>query len=404
MSTAFAAHSLARCNFFAVLALALDTAHGLRSRPLPAADGAGVDGCTDGRFDALLGDLQAEAWHQRSDDGPRARAETEDSVRKVPDIGNFSERWRNFSARGLHGSTRPNLTLAPFRPRPLARTGNQKRKQAPVVLMVVGIFTTRSSQDEPFREVIRSTWMTQPGVCRLKEIRRPPLECFLFATFVVGIPGFVANANGVELQERCQHDVEADLRGPNETDLLVVNASEDINCGKTRSWFEYASQQYTMATHIGKMDMDAFLDTRRFEALLQDFHPKAICPYVYGGRPWHCHNDLCPPLHCGRPKGTDFREYSVGDPACWTYMQGGFYYMSRALAQATSVPGGFWNFAGEISGDCLPEDVLAGSAINNWARETGSCVSVLNMAGQEAIWHADTYRTWSTADPNSFPE
>jgi len=311
-----------------------------------------------------IGTLVKAGW---SEDYVRVGTNETAETHVVPPVKLFEGRWRLFTKNGVKGMTMLRNRKA------LEKA--QKLEDKPVKF-VMGIFTTNRWKDEAYRAAIRRTWMTQSWVCQIDDILDPPGDCQIFVAFVVGkddsIPPKPAN-----------HTVE--------TDIVALDEKESMNCGKTRAWFAYASDEYDMATHIGKMDMDAYVDVHGLLGLLQAFTSKTDCHHVYGGRPWHCPQDFCPKMKCGGPNSTDYYSYRNGDPNCWTYMQGGFYFMSRNLASSVAEEGGWWHTR---SSACLAEDAITGKAVDLWGRQRKECVATLDLRGQEVIWHPDKPDFW----------
>jgi len=227
--------------------------------------------------------------------------------------------------------------------------------------VVIGVFSRAGCKDAPFREVIRTTWMSLPGVCKLSS-SGPRANCSVYVTFVFG----GGQANG-------------------EKDVTILPIKENINCGKTPSWFQHAATTYPWATHVAKMDMDAFLHVSAFVNVLRNF--SSGCENVYAGhsyvssedRPW------LPPKGCGHPVGSDFLAYQTtrSPGSCWSYMQGGFYVLSRELAKNVSQPGGWWQ---EESQNCRDEDAITGHAIYRYAVERDLCVAALKFQ-RKVFWH-----------------
>mmetsp|Transcript_81539 Transcript_81539/g.216398 ORF Transcript_81539/g.216398 Transcript_81539/m.216398 type:complete len:334 (-) Transcript_81539:17-1018(-) len=292
----------------------------------------------------------------------------------VPALDVFRKQWEQFTREGIAGRVQRGASV-----RLRGHAGADIR-------MVIGIFSTLSAKDAPYRDVIRSTWMKQPGICSIESLNTSRSDCRIFATFVVA-----GKMDGVRPEVPKE-----------ERDLTVLDITENMECGKSRAWFRYAAEAYkaapaTRVTHIGKMDMDAFVDVRMLMTALHDFGG-SDCPNVYGGRSWWCNKrGACPPKSCGDPVGDDFFKYNSTSEPCWTYMQGGFYFMSVPLASAVAAPGGDWD---RMSHPCvpeLPEDAKTGKAIYMWATAgTRKCVSALNLKGMETVWHPDGYKqSWN---------
>merc|ERR1719367_2265576 len=119
---------------------------------------------------------------------------------------------------------------------------------------------------------------------------------------------------------------------------MILNITENMNYGKTYTFFNYVMRKFPWATHVGKMDMDAYPYIYKLVTSLQKPHH---CKAAYIGRPWTCyHFKKCPPPGCGKPVDNDFLKYCgeglagqhCGMKPCWTFMQGGLYLMSMDLA------------------------------------------------------------------------
>lgn len=237
--------------------------------------------------------------------------------------------------------------------------------------LVIGVFSRAGRHDAPYRQVIRSTWMQQRGVCTLPSAG-PASDCNVYATFVVGNNGGWSTGEG---------------------DLTVLPMKENMNGGKTRAWFEHATTHYGWATHVAKMDTDAFPYVQLILTALGGF--AASCDNVYGGVPVTCTGEAyCPPRGCGYSVGDDFMQYRYrGNMAdCFSYMQGGFYVLSFGLAANASKSGGWWH---RESKRCFPEDALSGRAIQHFARESGICVAALKFASNAAFWHRPGKPGWT---------
>jgi len=328
--------------------------------------------------DALEGDVLASGCTGTSTAVKEMSAYAVDSakptakVRKIPDIGAFTDQWEKYHREGLSGS----------RKLPAVRDVRLR--------MVVGIFSTMREADSLYRFVIRSTMLQQPGICDLADISAHRPDCHVFFTFVVGKSGSTSNS-GVGAVSKNGADDARIGKIKHETNLTVLDVTESMDCGKTRAWFEYAAKTWPEhATHIGKMDMDAYLDVRNLLAAVRNF--TTDCPYTYGGRSWTClqsANEYCPPLHCLIPPvGTDFFKHPF--KGCWSYMQGGFYFMTTGLARDVSRPGDWWDMEEER---CGPEDAVTGQAIYRWHSQSQHCVSPMELRfnksenKEEVVWH-----------------
>jgi len=86
-------------------------------------------------------------------------------------------------------------------------------------------------------------------------------------------------------------------------------------------------------------------------------------------------------------------KYAADDEDCYSYMQGGFYFMTRKLASRVAQEGGWWD--AEVK-NCHPEDITTGHAIQKYAVERGICVAALKFDGWDAYWHPDVAGHWES--------
>jgi len=162
-----------------------------------------------------------------------------------------------------------------------------------------------------------------------------------------------------------------------------------MNCGKSRDWFTVAAREHRWPDYIGKMDVDTFVHASKLLSILRDV--STPCEHVFGGKPWMCppEKKACPPPQCWedgggmefptRRTGTyDFLQVdNASHPECWHYMQGGFYFMSRQLAQEVTESDEDWR-AFDARHDF--EDASTGHAITEYARKrAGTCVAGMNI-------------------------
>lgn len=280
------------------------------------------------------------------------------SARSLPAFKLFERYWHRFKKAEESGANSQQAL------------SSQNEGAAPI-RMVVGVFTTSSKKDKPYREVIRKSWWRQPGVCVL-DSAAPTADCSVYVTFVVG-------NNGEDTGEE---------------NVIILPIPENMNHGKTRVWFHHASRSYTWATHIAKMDMDTYPHLPYMLYWTREQQSKFSCSNVFGGRQFTCRADWCAPAHCGYCPGSDFMKFAVNDTRCWSYMQGGFYFLSRALAEGASVDGGFWD---KESQRCHAEDAVTGHAVHEFASQQKMCVHIVNLSTTDAFWH-------SAVDPRHPPE
>lgn len=158
-----------------------------------------------------------------------------------------------------------------------------------------------------------------------------------------------------------------------ETDVIVLNISENMNDGKTYHWFEYGVKflsefaSYHKLNGIVKMDIDCAVDWNRF---LNVFFPFLHENY-YIGRV----NDLticggashCPPQDCN-----GFYDN------CWIYMSGGWYSLNYNVAHSL-----IFNCKFPKQNIYGPEDLMVGKWIQNCFKN----VSIFNVKNGDFFCH-----------------
>lgn len=240
------------------------------------------------------------------------------------------------------------------------------------IKVALGIFTEVSSdRHREIRQVLRDTWMQHPDVCPLLTANS---TCSIRTVFVAGSRG----------QKILHYDMVED------PDMLLLNIKEAKNQGKTYYWLKWAANHYKWADYIGKIEDDVYLHAKTFldnlpKAMDWNTNAKPECEGYYG-KPWTCLREVCPPTSCGPPVGgllTSFRNKRYKDD-CWTYMQGGFYVLSRHLAAAISKDGG-WLDKHKVG----PEDLRTGQAVDQWARYE------FGKKPQEPDFSPRCVRTWT---------
>jgi hypothetical protein len=192
---------------------------------------------------------------------------------------------------------------------------------------LIGIFTVMD--DVHRRRLIRESMLGEqlPSHFRLKLCSlqtyqmKPNAACQVIYTFVVG-----GNPNAPE-----EWSGEGDMLMDgakmlkHETDILYLNIRENMNGGKTPTWFHYASQ-LTQFDYIAKADSDALISIPSLLSYIdRDLPPGNQQAKIYGG---HLNEyDECGgagPL-CDKLRGK-------------VYMSGQFYWLSAELATYVSKP------------------------------------------------------------------
>jgi hypothetical protein len=232
----------------------------------------------------------------------------------------------------------------------LSRSGRTPR-------FLFGIFSTLRQQDLVRRNVIRRTYLASDPyrICSLKELPSKPY-CQIVYTFVVG-----ANATGeTDLVDNPPTSLTVDpsehpiLDGNGdelimEDDVTYLNLQENMEYGKSPSWFLYAN---TLVDDLGvdfiaKVDSDTLVFPNRFLDEFATFlptknhsyaihnatrrqgphHPTTSELRVYGGIP----NDS---IGCG-----GLRRPHCAQMGGKTYMQGQLHFLSADLSRyVTSMP------------------------------------------------------------------
>lgn len=241
--------------------------------------------------------------------------------RKVPNIREFRQLWHGFFARegGVNG------------------VAVHKRRRVSLVLSVFSIL-----EDREFRDVIRETWMSHPGVCLASDGPKP--GCSIYVQFAIGQSPAV---NHTKL----------------EREVFLLDIEENMDKGKTFKYFQTASRLYPWATHIGKMDMDVYPHLGNLLAGIVRGVAKTPpqCSH-YIGRCCNGHHEAG-----DDPTPHDFR-YAVAHTCC-EFLQGGLYVLSRGLAEKISHDGMYWH-----QHPYGFEDRLTSKAIQDHLNRTDDCV------------------------------
>jgi hypothetical protein len=213
--------------------------------------------------------------------------------------------------------------------------------------ILLGIFTTNSPKETNRRKLIRKSYLSHyqilaeanlsseptERICSLTDLldgsttRGSPTsmdECRIVYTFVMGASNSTtAPTDLTEERQQDNYPYVLDRSGSSdyERDVLYLNIQENMNAGKTATWFKYASSVLPVpAADLGidlvfKVDSDAVVVPR---ALLQNLNSELENNYiiqrparnVYGG------------ITQVRRKGNEV-----------PYMQGGLYFLSSDVAQ-----------------------------------------------------------------------
>mmetsp|Transcript_12216 Transcript_12216/g.18741 ORF Transcript_12216/g.18741 Transcript_12216/m.18741 type:complete len:352 (-) Transcript_12216:42-1097(-) len=198
---------------------------------------------------------------------------------------------------------------------------------------LLGIFSTpwEAHRRKRIRETMVNANYLQSDICSLSEYlkhqtRDEGKTCLIAYTFVLG-------GNEKETTYWSSHSssrqatVEALQEPPKDPSLVVLaknletelditylNIRENMNEGKTISWFDYASSETTF-DYIGKSDTDSFINIDNLLSIVDERLPPGNEHInLYGGK-------------------QQILESSLGDASS---MQGGFYFLSKDLAKCIS--------------------------------------------------------------------
>ena len=206
--------------------------------------------------------------------------------------------------------------------------------------MLVGIFSMNTAEDSRRRNVIRQTWIshyyqttsdTPHRICSLQNLLSNATiasECQLAYVFVIG-----GNPNGSTsllklddhqntttstwpLSTHCQLQDNGSEVANNDGDTVCLNIQENMNNGKSESWFYYAasSMDRHYFEYIGKMDSDTLPHVDSLMDQLDRLPPFPNHVRTYGGN-WQIKPSV--------------KAFHVG-PA---YMGGAIYFLSTDLAR-----------------------------------------------------------------------
>lgn len=175
------------------------------------------------------------------------------------------------------------------------------RKASPVLLY--GVFSVLDQADG--RRIIRETWMDDPAVCNNSTARStsPAANCTMQVVFVIG------RVSGDH--ERAAIEAENSTYG----DIVELECAENMNDGKTYSWFSYATTRFSEnVSLIGKGDMDTYIYADELSEAVRGFWVTNQT-YLYGG------------------VALDFFNCGEWDhcPKKWVYMSGQMYFLSVPL-------------------------------------------------------------------------
>ena len=200
-------------------------------------------------------------------------------------------------------------------------------------IFLIGVFSTFDGHIE--RDRVRHSIFPEenPRICTLNELvaesrtlARRPASCQLAYTFVLG-----GNPRGQTFMSAGQGPLSMHATGNNELDLTILNIRENMNDGKTLTWFNYAASllDFLSIDYVAKMDCDTYLNTDLFLDFIHrdlKYEPSGQRPRrIYGGI-------LNEAISCGLLSGNKVCELLKSR----VYMSGQFYFVSADLARYVS--------------------------------------------------------------------
>jgi hypothetical protein len=194
---------------------------------------------------------------------------------------------------------------------------------------LLGIFSTYN--ETAFRNLIRTRMLKeslppqiQQRVCSLHEFLTSNFverTCQIIYTFVIG----GNNSASKVLDPKQSILINNSHSSSPEDDLTILNIHENMNQGKTPSWFYYVSTiQTSNIDYVSKLDSDTFLSIPCLLDFIQNRLPNSTHPsFLYGGVKLDY-------LACGGRAGRKRRCSPIKGKM---YMAGQFYFISRSIVQ-----------------------------------------------------------------------
>ncbi|KAL3940062.1 MAG: hypothetical protein SGBAC_005318 [Bacillariaceae sp.] len=197
--------------------------------------------------------------------------------------------------------------------------------------ILVGIFCTNlNALEKKRRQLLRNTYLTsyqetksKHRICSLQDLlstKIDPQKCQFAYTFVVG-GNISAPTEQVYTDDIHSIAIPHDKIEAPESDVLYLNIQENMNEGKSETWFRYASlimEQELYFDYVAKMDTDTILFPHFFfEDNMAKWpnHPENV--RIYGGE------------YNVKQDGTNRTDFVLGA----SYFNGPFYWMSPDIAR-----------------------------------------------------------------------
>jgi len=283
-----------------------------------------------------------------------------------------------------HFRQRKPLPLASFSDEWYYRHSKEPHLDTPLptgLQVVMALPLRDDAQSDGYWQVVRRTWANQRGVCILGKDLKQQDGCQVYVVRVVANQeGWQPNMDQVWDSTRPAaptfygYDFEMDGR-------LRLNMTENMRRGKTFRLLQTLSNTVSWATHIAKVDVDAYPYMYRFMSSLASHSQSCGTKYQYAGVRIYL-------KHCARkrplPKNmTNACQARMGGgedmPECAYFNNGGLYVLSADLARHITQPGGnFDRYCCEG-----PEDSTVGGTIFFHVKD---CVASWSLLG--SVHHA----------------
>ena len=204
----------------------------------------------------------------------------------------------------------------------------------PIMLLAVFSMRKETNRQQYLRQTIFNT--TDPRICTLQQYTAPNSvvrqDCQILYTFLIG-------TDRADLPRKLVHN-ETDLSRivlppePTDADIVTLAIEENMNAGKTPSYFRYASlltedlaRRNIRIDYITKMDSDTMINVTALADFANEYLlPSTMSQYqaTFGGL-------LFEQMYCGGGKHCKKLKGRV-------YMSGGFYFLSLPLVRHITSP------------------------------------------------------------------
>lgn len=215
----------------------------------------------------------------------------------------------------------------------------------PPTRFLLGIFSRQ--KDKELRQLVRSTMLgpdlpesTRSRLCSLQEYLLAPEKkdgCQIMYTFVIG--GNASGSMSYKASNATKLLIENKTFTKQEPDSILLNIRENMNQGKTPSYFYYASTLLDRGIdYVGKADLDTLFSVPQLlDFINQELPPRYPDPHIFGGF-------MMDYIACGG-----------GGPDCdplknKVYMSGQFYFCSHDVVNFLSTVRWNTTFKGKEGG------------------------------------------------------